>query len=1122
MKNKFYKTCCLALLAIFAVTALHAQEHTTEKSRYEAMLSAEVEISKFINEHINDEIPKEVYDLYAQYAEKHDDAHERQSEIPGNEEAIELGIKRLYLRAVYFKEHPEIESLFKPLMLGPCVNGDLELGDYTGFGVESGLFGAGECTIAGITFVPETPGTIETPVVFGPGINCEIMNVGLDPIVNTYGGTLQKVHAGAHSIRVNQNHVQYGVNRITYPIVLTQPQEDIAFWFSFVLQNPYGHTNAQPFFRARAVHVASGVEQDFFCETGLERNSFTSVVPTVGSDSLVWTEWRCAELEVSGNIGDTILLDITTADCNAGGHWGYSYIDDICTVCTTDSCNYQGSIDLDPTDTCSDITKVCGSYNLAAFQCTTATIQNLSLNIYQGGILINTLTGATIDPITKTFCFNISPGDFGGLTGGFDFEANITFNINGSLNTESDLNTNPGPDNDYITDPDCCPKFKILDCCEYWDISARSAQVDRRITEVVAKYKEALKAKYGSWVDTVGCSPCTFPNDLFPIFIVDENNMLIDDSYYDIIWSHNPGWTAAYDWIHPNQTTIVTVEDSLLGCVWTDSFYYDCCELDVEIVSLCTTCDPCSNPSQPFFMIVNDQNGNPLSTSGYSFLWSNSSTASGINGFVNTVYWVTVTDLSTGCMSTDTFEIACCKCEVKADFKFDVSKCDVRFEDKSTSSKCSQITDYIWDFGDGTTSNAANPTHTYASNGIYNVCLIVIGNDGTSRCTDTICQRVEIKDCNPCKCGLDPSMEIDIEKCDVKFGGHAGNNACTQVLQYHWNFGDGSTSSLQNPGHTYAANGSYTICLTVEGFDGTDVCKATVCKVIDIKDCDGCPCDLNPQMDLSIDKCEVKFRGDAGANKCTNVNKYFWDFGDGTTSTLQNPVHTYGTNGSYTVCLTVEGDNGLVKCKKTICKVIDIRDCKDCDCKIGSNFMALYGIQDPCTLFFNESVSTNSCTNVLSYDWDFGDGTTSTSANPAHTFPGDGTYNVCLSVSGSNGVKFCKDKFCKTITISGCKSIIKKSSTTSEGVNDFEASVFPNPFSNELSITFTNPVEQNVEVTLLNASGKQIALISNEKRAAGSQDVSFNGTDLGLADGVYFVVIRSDSYLSYKKVVFNK
>lgn len=1115
-------------MALLAVTTLSAQNYSLERERQQAMKLEEEKISAYIEENMSREIPKEVYDLYSQYIEKEGhEGHDHAFELPPEEfKDIELGMKKLYLRALYFKEHPEANQLFQAVVLGPCLNGDLELGDYTGFGIESGLFGTGECTPAGITFVSETPGTLETPVVTDPGINCLVMNTGPDPIVSSYGGTLQQVHAGSHSIRVNQDHRRYGVQRLTFPVVLTQPNEDIAFWFSFVLQNPNGHSNDQPFFRASATHVSSGIEQDNFCETGNERNNFTTAAQVSGTDSIVWTEWRCGELEVAGNVGDTVMLEIVTSDCGQSGHWGYSYIDDICTVCIADSCNYQGSIDLDPTDTCSEITQICGSYDLAAFQCTTATVQSLTLDIYQGGIVINTLTSPTIDLINQTFCFPLSPGDFGALTGGFDFQANITFNINGSLNTESDLNTNPGPDNDYLTDPSCCPEFKILDCCTYWDLgSLRSAvAVDQKIVDAVAKYKSNLRAKYGSWIDTTSCNPCNFPNDLFPVFIVDENNMLIDDSYYDISWSHNPGWTAAYDWIYANQTTVVTVEDSLLGCTWTDTFYYDCCEFEAEIVPLCTTCDPCSNPNLPFLMIVNDQNGNPISTSGYSFVWSTGSTGSGISGSVNNTYWVTVTELATGCMSTDTFEINCCSCEINADFDFLISKCDVRFADKSTTNSCTQISGYSWDFGDGSTSTLANPSHTYAANGTYTVCLIVYGNDSLSQCSDTICKKVTIKDCDPCKCDLDPSFDVSIDKCVAKFEGKAGNNSCTQVLQYYWDFGDGANSNVQNPTHTYATNGFYTVCFTVEGFDGVDVCKATVCKVIEIRDCEDCPCELDPQIKYSIDKCEVRFDAAAGNNACTQVNKYFWDFGDGTTSTLQSPVHVYATNGSYTVCLTVEGDNGTVKCKKTVCEVIDIRNCEDCVCKVSSNFIGLFGIQDPCTVFFNESASTNSCTSITGYSWDFGDGTSSSSANPSHTFPGDGTYNVCLTVYGSNGVVGCKDTYCKKITISGCRvsSPTKSGSVSGNAVNDFAASVFPNPFNSTLSINFTNPTEQDVEVTLLDASGKQIGSIVNEAFAAGNHELSFNASELNLSQGVYFVVIRGQNYLSYKKVVFSK
>jgi chitodextrinase len=833
MKKNFFQKWGLLCLAIFAFTNLTAQEFSSERERMNAMMAEEAKIQAYIDEHISDELPEAV-NVFVDELLKHDHDDDFHSEAtPEEEQRLKQQVRRKYFRHLYLRENPQAAALFQPAALANCLNGDFEMGDFTSYGAASGLRGSsvGDCDVASILFSPEPPQTTET-VSAGAGINCEIVTVGPDPLIPS----LPRVRSGSFAARINQTNVSFGINQITKKVVLTQPNEDLGFWFSLVMQNPNGHNNRQPFFKARALDPLGNV-LDEVCEFADAFNPFFGSTTISGQGLVVYSPYFCQTLELAGNIGDTITLEISTADCGAGAHWGYSYIDDICDVCTVDSCNYQGDINLDPTDTCSDITQVCGTYNLAALNCTTSTVHDLTLGIYQGGVLINTLTGGTIDLVNQTFCFNISPADFLGNTGGFDFQANITFNINGAFNSESDLNTNPGTDNDYITDPACCPEFEVLDCCTYWSLpsvsgarSADGAVADRKIQEVLTEYREQIQAKYGKSVSETDCNPCEFPNDQFPIFIVDENNMLIDDTQYNITWSHNPGWTAAYSWISPNQQTIVTVTDpNDSACSWTDTFYYECCDLDVEIVPLCTTCDPCSNPGQPFFLAVEDQNGNPLSTTGYSFLWSTGSMASGINGVVNTVYTVTVTELATGCMSTDTFSIVCCKCDIKADFDFDIQKCKVEFKDQSSLDTCNTIVSYAWDFGDGATGTGVNPTHTYAANGTYLACLVVTATNGAETCSDTICKKVDIQDCDTCPCELKPDFRFDIDRCDVKFESDAGAGSCTQVTSYFWDFGDGNTSTAMNPTHTYAANGSYTVCLTVEGTNGTDICKEKIC-----------------------------------------------------------------------------------------------------------------------------------------------------------------------------------------------------------------------------------------------------------------------------------------------------
>jgi PKD repeat protein len=117
-----------------------------------------------------------------------------------------------------------------------------------------------------------------------------------------------------------------------------------------------------------------------------------------------------------------------------------------------------------------------------------------------------------------------------------------------------------------------------------------------------------------------------------------------------------------------------------------------------------------------------------------------------------------------------------------------------------------------------------------------------------------------------------------------------------------WDFGDGNTSTMQNPTHTYAADGSYTVCLIVADNCGAD----TICNMITVA---GTPCpDPVSAWTSSINNLVVDFTD--ASTPVGSVSSWMWDFGDGNTSTMQNPTHTYSADGTYNVCLTVTDSCG--------------------------------------------------------------------------------------------------------------------------------------------------------------------------------------------------------------------
>jgi uncharacterized repeat protein (TIGR01451 family) len=128
----------------------------------------------------------------------------------------------------------------------------------------------------------------------------------------------------------------------------------------------------------------------------------------------------------------------------------------------------------------------------------------------------------------------------------------------------------------------------------------------------------------------------------------------------------------------------------------------------------------------------------------------------------------------------------------------------------------------FWTFGDGNTSTVNNPQHVYSTSGIYLVCLTVW--DSVS-CQSTTCDTVVVGSLPGTGCSVTFTYQINGQSVNF-FENISGN-----YTSISWNFGDGSTSSASNPGHTYASTGVYTVCLTV--YDGANLC-GIYCAVLNI------------------------------------------------------------------------------------------------------------------------------------------------------------------------------------------------------------------------------------------------------------------------------------------------
>ncbi|MHC4643601.1 MAG: S8 family serine peptidase, partial [Planctomycetota bacterium] len=240
-----------------------------------------------------------------------------------------------------------------------------------------------------------------------------------------------------------------------------------------------------------------------------------------------------------------------------------------------------------------------------------------------------------------------------------------------------------------------------------------------------------------------------------------------------------------------------------------------------------------------------------------------------------------------------------------------------------TSQATGSITSWLWDFGDGATSIDPNPSHTYTDARTYTVSLTVTGPEGS----DTETKSRFIKLFRPSVPNADFTREpisinapmtvqfTDTSTCPASLINHENGAIYTTSIEsasfggittWTWDFGDGTTSNERNPAHTYQDTGSYTVTLTVVGPKGED--SITRKGYIQLT-----------MPSVPIANFTAKPRSGNGPlvvqftdTTTGHVSSRLWDFGDGTTSTEQNPTHTYTYRDipDYTVSLTVTGMGG--------------------------------------------------------------------------------------------------------------------------------------------------------------------------------------------------------------------
>lgn len=292
---------------------------------------------------------------------------------------------------------------------------------------------------------------------------------------------------------------------------------------------------------------------------------------------------------------------------------------------------------------------------------------------------------------------------------------------------------------------------------------------------------------------------------------------------------------------------------------------------------------------------------------------------------------------------------------------------------------------HLWDFGDGQTSTALNPTHTYSNAGEYSVSLEIVSANGcvNQRSENKKIWSRPVPDFSlalpPFSCAGTPSQFTDLTPPPTD----------SNITSWSWAFGDAAngSSSQRNPAYVYTTSGSYSVTLTTTTNTG---CSAFVNKTVTIA--------ASPTATfttgLACAGSPTQF-----TDTSTGIVARQWQI-QSTTYTSLNPTHVFPAQGSFPVSLTVTGTNGCLNQRQQVVNV---------PVPIQPDFIA----QNPCATqvtTFEDASSASPSDPAVNWQWNFGSLGSAQGTTASRIFPTPQNYNVQLTVTGQSGCQYTRSR----------------------------------------------------------------------------------------------------------------
>ncbi|MDP6686189.1 MAG: PKD domain-containing protein, partial [Candidatus Omnitrophota bacterium] len=316
---------------------------------------------------------------------------------------------------------------------------------------------------------------------------------------------------------------------------------------------------------------------------------------------------------------------------------------------------------------------------------------------------------------------------------------------------------------------------------------------------------------------------------------------------------------------------------------------------------------------------------------------------------------------------------------------------EVSFDGTQSNDNPEDTLKYIWDFGDGETTEGAKVTHVYSKGGDYQVALTV-KDDSDSACdTDIDKFGVAINTPPVAEAGEDINLckEDPNDSLKVVFDGSSSKDEDEDSLIYSWDLGDGTVEQGKVISHNYEKGGEYLVKLLVTDDSGAECNSSESTKRIALNRAPMANAGKDLQICLSKEAhfdATTSYDNDGDPITCT------WDFGDGETAQGFEVSHIYRNGGIYKVGLMVD-DNSGTACSKTYDTLsIDVNSSPNAEIVAMNKGCVDNSVE------FDGSSSKDPDGDELNYTWDFGDGTFARGANVKHSYAKGGLYKVALAL----------------------------------------------------------------------------------------------------------------------------